>query len=334
MLAALAVTLAPAPAGAAVSLGVVPQDPPAEADFALMKQGGVETVRFQVTWSSIETSPGVFNWAPIDAFMDALARHGLEPLPYVFGSPSWVANQPRHPPLDDEADRNAWRSFLGALAARYGPNGAFWQGRQAKAPVKRWQIWNEPNFEFYWDAEPNPRAYAELVKIAANAIRAVDRRAKILLGGVAPVRSGIRWWIYLRKFYEVPGIKRSFDAAALHPYSQTMRDLRWQVRRARRIMSLAGDSRTPLAITEIGWSSGNQRIPLVVGPSRQALLLTNSFRLFENPKLRISDADWYAWKDTTAVVAHCSFCAEAGLFDLQGKPKASWPAYRRAVRRF
>ncbi|HEX2128533.1 MAG TPA: glycosyl hydrolase [Solirubrobacterales bacterium] len=324
----------PGRAAAAVSPGVVPQDPVSEADLGLMKQGGVETVRFQVTWASVERTPGIYDWSSLDAFMDGLARHGLEPLPYVFGSPAWVANQPKHPPIDTAADRAAWRSFLRAMAARYGAGGRFWTAREAKAPIRRWQIWNEPNFEFYWDPDPDPKDYAELVKVSARAIRSVERRAEIMLGGVAPVRSGTRWWIYLRKFYDVPGIKASFDAVALHPYSQSMRDLRWQVKRARRIMANANDGRTPLGITEIGWSSGTQRVPLVVGPARQARLLTNSFRLFANPGLRISDADWYAWKDTTAVVPHCSFCAEAGLFDLRGNPKPSWPAYRKAVRRF
>jgi hypothetical protein len=56
--------------------------------------------------------------------------------------------------------------------------------------------------------------------------------------------------------------------------------------------------------------------------------------MFENPRLRISDADWYAWKDTATITAHCSFCAEAGLFDLQGNPKLAWGAYRKAARRF
>jgi hypothetical protein len=332
-LAALTVAVAAEPARGDVSPGVVPQDPPTEADLALMEQGGVETVRFQVTWSAIEPARGRFDWAALDLYMDALARHGLEPLPYVFGTPAWVASQPKHPPIDDDADRSAWRSFLTAIVTRYGPRGDFWRNRAAKAPVRRWQIWNEPNFEFYWDPEPDPAAYAELVKVSARAIHAVDRRATILLAGVAPVRSGTRWWIYLRRFYDVDGIKAHFDAVALHPYSQTMDDLRWQVKRARRIMGKAGDGRTPLAITEVGWSSGTQRVPLVVGPNRQAQLLTNSFRLFGNPQLRISDADWYAWKDTTAVVPHCSFCAEAGLFDLHGDPKQSWPAYRTAARK-
>ncbi len=330
---ALLAVLATAPARAAVSPGVVPQDPVTESDLALMKQGGVETVRFQVSWTAIQPAPGAFDWSSVDPLMDGLARHGLEPLPYFYASPAWVASQGKHPPIDDEADRNAWRAFLTAVAERYGPKGAFWKGRTAKAPIRRWQIWNEPNFEFYWDPEPDPRAYAELVKVSSKAIRAVHKGAEIVLGGVAPVRSGTRWWIYLRKLYEIPRVKRHFDTVALHPYSQTMRDLRWQVRKARKIMEKADDRKATLAITEIGWSSGTQRVPLVVGPQRQAELLKNSFRMFSNPKLRISDADWYAWKDTTTITPHCSFCAQSGLFDLQGTPKPAWGAYKKAARK-
>jgi polysaccharide biosynthesis protein PslG len=312
--------------------GVVTQAPLAERDFARMEHGGVQALRFQLRWPEVEPAEGAYDWSSLDPILAGAAAHGLEPLPFVYGSPGWVADAGHHPPLDSPADQRAWQSFLTALVQRYGRGGSFWQGRADSAPIKRWQIWNEPNFDFYWAPRPAPAEYARLVSLSADAIRAADPRADVVLAGVAPVASGMKWWRYLRQLYRAPGIKRDFDAVALHPYSPGISDLVTQMRLARRIMRAAGDGSTPLAVTELGWSSGHERAPLVVGPARQAKLLRSSFELLGSRRnWRVSDVDWYAWQDSTAVEAFCTFCLHAGLFDADGGPKPAWAAYRQAV---
>ena len=67
------------------------------------------------------------------------------------------------------------------------------------------------------------------------------------------------WWRFLRRLYEQPGVKRDFDFVALHPYAPGLRLMRRQIELARRIMATADDSRTPLAITEVGWASEGRR---------------------------------------------------------------------------
>jgi hypothetical protein len=141
------------------------------------------------------------------------------------------------------------------------------------------------------------------------------------------------WWRFLQRFYEVPGIKRDFDYVALHPYSPGIHVLGDYVELARHVMREAGDGRTPLAITEIGWASaGAPGAPLVVGKRKQARLLRRSFAFLAQPGTgwRISDVQWYAWQDTLAIEAACSFCEHAGLFDVEGKAKPAWAAFKRA----
>jgi polysaccharide biosynthesis protein PslG len=316
--------------------GVVTQTVLDDRDFARMEQGGVETLRFLIRWREVEPEPGRLDWSSTDHVLASAARHGIEVLPIVYGSPAWVAQSELHPPIDDAADRASWRSFLTALVARYGPRGVFWEGSERRAPITRWQIWNEPNFDFYWDPKPAVGEYARLLEISAGAIRSADRDARIMLAGVAAVRSGMPWWRFLRRLYEQPGVKRDFDFVALHPYAPGLRLMRRQIELARRIMATADDSRTPLAITEVGWASAGPASTMVKGPRGQARLLKRTYHLLGgggHPDWRISDVHWYAWRDSMAVEAYCSFCQHAGLFDLAGEPKPAWRAYQQAVRR-
>jgi hypothetical protein len=326
---------APGVAGAQPAPGVVTQTLLDDRDFARMQRGGVETLRFLIRWREVEPERGRPDWSRVDSILAGAARHRIEPLPIVYGSPTWIAESELHPPIDGAADRAAWRRFLTALVERYGPRGDFWDGSDRRAPITRWQIWNEPNFDFYWDPEPAVGEYARLLEISAGAIRKADRRAQIMLAGVAAVRSGMPWWRFLRRLYERPGVKRDFDLVALHPYAPGLRLMRRQIELARRIMATAGDSRTPLAITEVGWASSGPPTPLVRGPRGQARMVKRTYRLFgrSDRGWRISDVQWYAWQDSLAVEAFCSFCRHAGLFDLAGRPKPAWRAYRLAVRR-
>ena len=59
-----------------------------------------------------------------------------------------------------------------------------------RRPVRDWQIWNEPHFDFYWSAPGKDknrwaREYVELLRKAKLAIEALDPRARIVLAGLA-----------------------------------------------------------------------------------------------------------------------------------------------------
>jgi hypothetical protein len=164
---ATALAAAPMPASAEPTPGVVTQGPLAPRDFSRMDRGGVETLRFLIRWRVVEPTAGAYDWSAVDPIVTGAARSGVELLPFVYGSPRWIAEPENHPPLDRRGQRRAWRAFLIALVERYGPHGAFWRGSAHRAPITRWQIWNEPNFDFYWHPQPAPREYARLLSISA-----------------------------------------------------------------------------------------------------------------------------------------------------------------------
>lgn len=325
------------PASAAISpgfFGVVPQGELSAPDFGRM-EGVVGTLRMPVYWFQCEPERGAYDFSRLDAVVGEAAEHGIRILPFVYGTPSWLAADPARPPLDSAAARGAWSAFLRRLVDRYGPGGEFWSSAAAPMPIRRWQVWNEPNFRLFWRPHPEPRRYAQLLGLAAGAIRGSDPGAQIVLGGVAPVGAGFLPWIFLRRLYRVPGVERDFDFVALHPYSARVGNTIGQVRLARGVIEEAGDSATPILITELGVaSSGTLPSAFVEGEAGQAEYLRQSFAalLAKRRAWRIAGIDWFTWRDGPQPDVHCGFCQGAGLLDLAGRPKPAWYAYKAAVR--
>jgi hypothetical protein len=315
--------------------GIVPQAPLSNGDLDRM-QGVVGTLRVLVYWPESEPRPGHYDLSRFEATLAAAVDHGIRVLPFVEGTPPWLGADPSRPPLGSARARHRWASFLGLLVTRYGAGGSFWRGRSVRMPIRSWQIWNEPNFRLFWHPRPSPRGYARLLGLSARAIRRADPGARIVLAGVAPVGAGFLPWVFLRRLYEIPGVKRSFDLAAVHPYATTVPRMAEQVRAARMVMDEAGDAGTPLLVSEVGVaSSGSIPSGFVRGEQGQAAFLHGAFSLLMNRRRawRIAGVDWFTWQDAAQPDLHCGFCEGAGLLDLGGRPKPAWWAFKQlAVR--
>ena len=336
-LAVLTVTVFACAAGSAPAdkfHGVVSQGHLTDADYNRMRSGNVGTLRVNVRWSTVQpnkgTPRGAWNWAPYDAIFANAAQRGVRIQPALDApSPKGIPD----PPVN-RAGRRAFVDFAGAVARRYGRGGSFWSGRPAR-PAKAFQIYNEQNGPAYWRARPNARKYGKLLRGASQAIRRKDRRAEIVLGGMFATPSGrgaMTSWAYLAKLYRVKKIKRAFDTVAVHPYSNSMRGIKYQVRKVRNVMKRKHDRRADMRVTEFGWGSA-RRGNLNKGRKGQARMLAKAFRLFENNKRRwnLGGANWFSFQDNPD--GACSFCPTAGLFEANRDPKPSWGAFKRAARR-
>jgi hypothetical protein len=313
--------------------GVVPQGPLSSSDFDRM-QGVVGTVRAPVEWFRVEARPGAYDFTALDETVGRAADAGVRVLPFVYGSPTWLTGDPARPPLRSAKARRAWASLLAHLVHRYGPDGSFWQGRPQQMPIHRWQIWNEPNYLLFWRPRPSPTGYARLLGLSARVIRRADPGATIVAAGVAPVEAGITPWAFLRRMYEVPGVRRDFDVVALHPYAPFVPWVVKQVRFVREVMVEAGDGRTPLQLTELGVASnGAFPNPFDKGPRGQAAFLRKTFRLAlrERRRWHLVGVDWFTWQDAAAADPHCVFCQYGGLFDAAGAAKPAWAALQQVA---
>jgi hypothetical protein len=333
-LTAAVLACAASPAAAGEFHGVVSQGNLTDADYDRMASGKVGTLRLNVRWANVQpdagTPPASWNWAAYDAVFASAAQRGVRVLPALDApSPPGIADPPT-----DTSGRRAFAKFAGEVAARYGRGGSFWSGQPAR-PVKAFQIYNEQNGPSYWRARPNARKYGKLLRAGSQAIRREDRRAEVVLGGMFSTPSGrgaINSWIYLKKLYRVKKIERTFDTVAVHPYSNSLRGIKYQVRKVRSAMKRNGDRRADLRITEFGWGSARHG-NLNLGRKGQARMLTKAFRLFENNKRswNLKGAVWFSFQDNPD--GACSFCATSGLFKANRDPKPSWGAFKRAARR-
>jgi hypothetical protein len=357
-------TGASTPRAPAEFFGIGPQTPLTPRDAEYMKAGGIGIVRMAVPWSSVQEKRrrGVYNWAGLDAGVTVAARAGLRVLPFLYGTPHWLAAKPTTLPVDTAKQRREWAAFLTAAVARYGPGGAFWAEHAPGArggdgggvgvpyvpyepavpkpvtirrplPIRTWQIWNEPNF-FYFATPTAPGRYARLVVASSQAIKAADPGAKVILGGLfakptAAYPKGMPAARFLRAIYRFRGIKSRFDGISLHPYAVDTETLEEYVEEFHDVTTEFHD-RVPLYITEMGWGSqpNFEEVAFEQGPQGQVRQLRGAYRyLLENrSRLDVKQVYWFSWKD---IQGDCNFCDSVGLFreGTAFKPKPSWRAF-------
>jgi hypothetical protein len=336
-----------APAAPRAFYGVGPQGGLTSADLDRMGQGRIGTLRIALNWFVIDPgpAPGDYDWSSVDPIVAGAARNGIDVLPFLYGTPDWVAQGLDGQPCSEcwtfaprsDAALAAWQTFVTDAVARYGPGGQFWienPGLPAR-PIGAWQVWNEQNSPTFYQPGPSPKAYAKLLDASANAIRSRDPGADVILGGMAGLtgfRPAITAWAYLGKLYKRKGVKRDFDGVAPHPYAARLKKIKMQIDRTRAKMKGARDSKVSLWITEIGWGSAAGGNPLNRGPKGQAKRLTEAYKFFQKRrrKLKIRTVVWFSWTDSA--IAICEWCPSSGLFDAALQPKPAWDALMRFTR--
>jgi polysaccharide biosynthesis protein PslG len=328
--AVLAVMAAPAAARAQTPpgfFGISPQGATGSSDYALMAEAGVRSVRIPLYWSQAETVAPYLaepDWSGFDRDVEQAARHGMEVLPAVWGSPAWVAPQLRLEPTHGWRLR-AWASFLRRAVARYGPGGTLWSANPdlPYMPVRRWEIWNEPNIVTFGRADP--KRFVELIRISGRIVHAGGGEAILggLFGRPLQIPPNVGSARFLNEVYRARRVKRFFDGVALHPYVSDAGAMRAQIRNLRRVMRLHNDAGTPLYVTELGWGSASFESRWERGPWGQAEELDQAFAMLAGHRRswRIGGVWWFSWADVRGA---CQFCDSAGLLNEQREAKPAW----------
>jgi hypothetical protein len=324
--------------------GVGPQTTLTDRDLEYMKAGGIESIRWPLPWNGVQgNAKGPLNWEGFDDVVELAARHGMTVLPFIYGTPSWIARKYTTLPIDSGKARRAWTAFLRAAVERYGPGGDFWQEHapgvqyatviDRQLPIRSWQVWNEANF-FYFAYPASPQRYTKLLQISSPAIKAVDPGAKVILSGLfgdptAKGAKGMPASKFLEILYRTPGIESRFDGIALHPYAVDAETLEELVEELHEV-TVENHDRVPLYITEMGWGSQNdfQQVAFEQGIRGQVKQLKAAYGyLLENQRrLDLKQVYWFSWKDLPDT---CTFCDSVGLFREGSKfrPKPAWHAF-------
>lgn len=135
------------------SLGLDPQ----AAFAAMLDELGARQIRIPAYWPDIEPVNGEYRWDELDGLMRAAEAHGAE-VTLVIGAkvprwpechiPDWAASA-------DSFDREELKQFMVAVIERY----------RNSPSLARWQVENEPYFDFGECPEPDPRAVDEEIAL-------------------------------------------------------------------------------------------------------------------------------------------------------------------------
>ena len=196
-----------------------------------------------------------YRWLELDRALREVRAAGLRPVLTVYAAPRWAEGRDRPRRRTNFTRPGVWRpnpselaAFLTAASRRYsgrfrdpgGPPGTF------LPPVRRWQIWNEPNLwpflQPQWErrggrwVKSGARHYRRMLNASYRALKAVSSSNRVIAGGLAPfgdpkpTRNGGRVAParFLRAVLCLRGrrvlrracrSRTSFDAYAFHPYS-------------------------------------------------------------------------------------------------------------------
>jgi Glycosyl hydrolase family 53 len=224
-----------------------------------LAEAGVESTRVVFNWDLAQRAHvrGAIDWSHIDLLVGNAVIRGMSILPVVEYAPGWAKRYPskNSSPPKDVAD---YTKFLKACIARYGPGGKFWALHHeiTPKPIRRWEIWNEPEIAFHWYRDPfqrpwqaqDAKAYVKLLKASYTTVHQADPGAKVVLAALS-----IDSWKNLKKLYDWTDIEGKFDVAAIQAYSGSTSFIPTLMRNFRQVLNNHGAKNIPMYVTEMTW---------------------------------------------------------------------------------
>src|SRR4051812_4370761 len=226
-------------------------------DAALAARAGATTSRVTFDWRWAEPTQGDWKLATYDAIYNADLARGIKPVFVILFAPQWtfaegvtcqqLTQDCKFPPGPTHLD--AWSTMVRKLVTRYPQLGGI-------------EVWNEPNDHMYWASQFDPAYYTTLLGTARDTVRSAGSTIPVLGGALSGANDQdqadngsnvMSYRNYLKGMYAA-GARGKMDRLSIHPYPGEV-DL-WRffkmMTEARDIRDDAGDSATPLYVSEIG----------------------------------------------------------------------------------
>lgn len=242
--------------------------------IGLAREAGFVYLRQPMPWEDVEihargdyedrrNAPPRSAWYKYDNIVHLAQRQGMHVIFRLDDPPAWTradsdARGSQAPP-DDYRD---YAAFVTQVVGHF-------RGR-----VRHYQIWNEPNIFPEWGHQPiSPEDYAELLAMAAAAIRQTDPEAVIVLAAMAATTAfdgdttpggNLNDLVFLQRLYDA-GAAPYFDVVAVQGYGlwsgPTDRRMHplvlnfGRVEFVRDLMVYNGDGAKPIWIAEMNWNA-------------------------------------------------------------------------------
>jgi hypothetical protein len=243
-----------------------------------------------VSWSDMETSQGVYNFAPLDAWL-AEAYASNKPVLYTLGRvPIWAGGGASYtsPPSDISTGNLQYAAFVTALVQH--------SLASSTAKISYYELWDEPDSSLYWTG--TQAQMVTMAQTAYNVIRSLDPNAIITGPGIAgsddPPTAG---WL---AGYWAAGGSAYQDVVAYHAYTADTTIypsyLPGLIAAIQTLQQVYGISLKPLWFTEGSW--GNN---VTLGPAgltdEQKIAYMAQQHLFMWSS-GVARYYWYEWDNT------------------------------------
>ena len=196
------------PAGVGVNIHFVTGH---QRDLDRIQAAGFKFIRMDFGWESIEKRKGEYDWSEYDELLGNLEARGIRPVFILdYSHHLYEETVSSENPLTHQIHRTVAAPQHPESVAAY----ARWAAASARHYHGRhviWEIWNEPNIQF-WSPKPNAAQYATLAVAAAKAIREAEPEATV----VGPASSTFPWE-FIETLFKA-GALQYLDAVSVHPY--------------------------------------------------------------------------------------------------------------------
>jgi hypothetical protein len=180
---------------------------PKPGELEMLAQAGFRWVRMDFPWTQTEKQPGVYDFSAFDRLFASLDKFHLRAV-MIFDYTNPLYDQGK--PSCTDAGRQAFAKWAVAAVTHFKGRGVLWE------------IWNEPNGDWFWKPKPNPEDYAKLAMTVTMAIH--DAAPEEMVTGPA-LSCGLPWPDPVKTtFLDVvagSGVLKYWPAITVHPYLRT-----------------------------------------------------------------------------------------------------------------
>ena len=174
-----------------------------------------------------------------------------------------------------------------------------------------WQVWNEPDLRIFWRPTPHASDYAKLLLQAYQAIKAINPKARVIIGGPSDADPNA-----VRFIFRVHQAGGKFDGVAIQPYTPLPGlTLLSQIRQLQELHK-------PVWITEMGWA-GQAGCAPCGGAQFQARRMATLFLV--SALAGVKHLFWYDFRDDGV---RATWADHFGLVEYDFAGKAAYLSYQ------